>query len=364
MAFAFDNYPKGRFSNEFGFHSMPSIQTWRQAVDSKDLRMDSPVVMLRNHHPPPGGLNSSNIDVAEKGMNEMTDAVKYWYPTPNKSDPVANFTSWCLATQIFQADYYASQIKFYRRGSGMRERQLGSLYWQLEDIWQAPTWAGIEYDGRWKVLHYIAKDRYKHVIISPFHIWEPSTLQVYVTSDLWGPISGTAKFQWFDWSGKKLDLGTPASVPVEVGAINSTKVLELNLTQALGDRQPTDVVLRIDTVVRGSVPNNGNASLEFKHRAWFHPFQLVNASLVDPGLVLTYQSEEKKFKVEATKGVAAWVWLDYPAGVLVHFEDNGFWLAPGEPINIGYYVDPGSDTTRGKWVDGVTVSSLWDMTLP
>jgi hypothetical protein len=28
---------------------------------------------------------------------------------------------------------------FYRRGSGLPERQLGSLYWQLEDIWQAPS---------------------------------------------------------------------------------------------------------------------------------------------------------------------------------------------------------------------------------
>lgn len=67
---------------------------------------------------------------------------------PNKTDSIANFSSWCHVTQIFQAGFYKSEIQFYRRGSGFENRQLGSLYWQLEDIWQAPTWAGIEYDGK------------------------------------------------------------------------------------------------------------------------------------------------------------------------------------------------------------------------
>ena len=67
---------------------------------------------------------------------------------PNKTDSVANFSAWCHTTQIFQADFYKSEIQFYRRGSGFPNRQLGSLYWQLEDIWQAPSWASIEYDGK------------------------------------------------------------------------------------------------------------------------------------------------------------------------------------------------------------------------
>lgn len=78
---------------------------------------------------------------------ETTDKKMMWKQVPNKTDPLANFSAWCHTTQIFQADFYKSEIQFYRRGSGFPNRQLGSLYWQLEDIWQAPTWAGIEYDG-------------------------------------------------------------------------------------------------------------------------------------------------------------------------------------------------------------------------
>jgi len=60
-------------------------------------------------------------------------------PLPHYSDPVSNFSSWCRTTQIFQADFYRTQITYYRRGSGFPERQSMSLYWQLEGIWQAPT---------------------------------------------------------------------------------------------------------------------------------------------------------------------------------------------------------------------------------
>jgi hypothetical protein len=112
------------FSNEFGFHSMPSIYSWRQQVSEEYLSFNSSVVMLRDHHPPPGGLNTSNYANASIGQAQMTEGVELWYPIPNKTDPIANFSAWCHATQIFQADLYVSQIQFYRRGSGLPNRQL------------------------------------------------------------------------------------------------------------------------------------------------------------------------------------------------------------------------------------------------
>lgn len=154
--YAFDtsSYPIGRFANEFGFQSMPSLQTWRSAIPPEDLTFNSSTIVLgHNRHYPPGNLNETNYDNATIGMTEMTLAVELHYPVPDKKDSIANFTAWCLTTQVFQADYYRSQIQFYRRGSGLENRQLGSLYWQLEDQWQGPTWASIEYNGRWKMVH-------------------------------------------------------------------------------------------------------------------------------------------------------------------------------------------------------------------
>lgn len=154
VAFHTNEYPVGRFSNEFGYHSMPSLQSWREVIPQEELRFNSSTIVLGHmRHYPPGNLNTTNSHNASMGMAEMTVPAETYYPVPNKSDPIGNFSAWCWTTQVFQADYYRSQIQFYRRGSGLGNRNLGSLYWQLEDQWQAPTWAGIEYNGRWKVLH-------------------------------------------------------------------------------------------------------------------------------------------------------------------------------------------------------------------
>ncbi|KAF2704453.1 glycoside hydrolase family 2 protein [Pleomassaria siparia CBS 279.74] len=359
-AFDYSTYPIGRFANEFGYHSMPSLQTWQQAVDPEDLWFNSSVITLRNHHYPSGGLNTTNFAKSSKGMGEMTFAAQQWYPVPDKADSLANFSAWCHTTQIFQADYYSAQIQYYRRGSALSERQLGSLYWQLEDQWQAPTWAGIEYDGRWKVLHYVAKDIYQPVIISPFFNATTRDLEVWVISDLWSSIAGTVNMTWYDWSGKILDVNTPISMDVNVGPINGTNVLSINTDKILTNQDPADVILVMEVSAQGTLPNS-DTTQTFSHKNWFHADRLSNAKLIDPGLELSYSQTNSKFTVKATTGVAAWVWLDYPAGAVLNFDANAFWLLPGEKREVGYTVK--SDATNGSWIGGVTVRSLWDNTI-
>ena len=365
VAFNLSSYPVGRFANEFGFHSMPSLQTWQEAVAPSELSFNSSVIQLRNHHYPSGGLNESNYANSTKGMGEMTIAVEYYYPIPNKTDPIANFSSWILATQIFQADFYRSQITYYRRGSGMPNRQLGSLYWQLEDIWQAPTWAGIEYSGRWKMLHYIAKDIYQPVIVAPYWNYTTGDLTAYVTSDLWTPATGTVDFTWYDWTGTPISsttTNTPSNETFTVGALNTTLILQQNTQLLSQNLNLTNAVLRMNLTATGSLPNN-STNTTFTHEFWFHPIlNLADAPLVDPGLKLsnTTSGNTTSFNVTATTGISAWTWLDFPAGVYGNFEDNGFWLAPNETRQVGFTLK--NDTTGGAWVDDVTVGSLYNFT--
>lgn len=362
VAFDYGSYPVGRFANEFGYHSMPSLQTWRQAVDEKDLHFNSSTVVLRNHHYPPGGTSTHNFQNASMGMGEMTVAVERYYPIPHKDDSVANFSAWCHATQLFQADMYKSEIQFYRHGSGMPERQLGSLYWQLEDIWQAPTWAGIEYDGRWKVLHYVARDIYQPIIVSPFWNYTTGDLSVYVTSDLWETARGSVNLTWVDLSGKPIpgNAGTPQAKPFTVGGINTTEIYSTNVADlSLGRR--TNAVLVLSLNARGRLPNAENGSVStFTHRNQVTTVFPNRLSLVDPKIQISHDERAETFTVEAKNGVSLYTWLDYPSGVVGYFDDNAFTLVPGEKKTVHFTVQ--LDETDGKWVQGVTVRSLWDQT--
>lgn len=356
VSFDYSIYPVGRFANEFGFHSMPSLQSWQQAVDRDDLHFNSTVVVTRNRHYPSEGFGETYN--ASRGMAEMTLGVERYYPVPENADPVANFSAWCHATQLFQADFYKSQIQFYRRGSGMPERQLGSLYWQLEDIWQAPTWAGIEYDGRWKVLHYVARDIYQPIIVSPFWNYTTGNFEVYVTSDLWESATGTVNLTWLTLSGQPIpnNAGTPTTLSFEVGAINTTRVYSTNIND-LNLPNPKDSILTLSVSSEASLPNS-NEPASLTHENHFTPAFPKDLALTDPELELSYDSQSEVFTVEAKSGVSLYTWLDYPPGLVGYFDHNAFVLTPGQKKEIRFIVQ--ENHSDGEWQREVSVRSIWD----
>lgn len=383
QSFNVSTYPQGRFANEFGYHSMPSLDSWRPVLPEDELYFNSSTIQLRNHHYPAGGLFTDNYANSTKGMGEMTIAAQRYYPVPNKTDPIANFSSWTHTTQLFQADFYKSQIQFYRAGSGHPERQLGSLYWQLEDIWQAPTWAGIEYDGRWKVLHYIAKDIYQEIIIAP--VWNVSSglLQVYAVSDLWTEVSGSISLAWTSWAGDELDLATgdaalgPRTLDFTIGPLNSTLVTTIDVADVFGGGSSSWSAAAADAVFVANLsatgtPVNTNATKTYAHQNYWTPTPLASASLGDPGLSVAYDDVADTFTVRAEAGSSAWTWLsldpDDSAETIVTFEDNGFFLRRDETKTVRYQPAVlGREGARASsspgWQGRVRVASIWNNTL-
>lgn len=407
QAFNINSYPVGRFVNEFGFHSMPSLESWREVLPEEDLHFNSSTIVLRNHHYPAGDLNTTNYHNSSLGMGEMTAAVTHYYPFINKTDPVANFSAWCHATQVFQADFYKSQIQFYRAGSGFPNRGLGSLYWQLEDIWQAPTWAGIEYDGRWKVLHNVARDIYEPVILAPLYNVTSGLLEVYAVSDLWSQVNGTATLGWIGWAGDALDVSltgnssspspppppsssqssnssaspsppsssppsssgpTTTNVEFTIGPLNSTLLATIDVANliATGALDPSAGLFVANLTATGT-PINGsgvNATrTTYVHTNYHTPTPLSRAGLVDPGLAVRHDGDRGEFVVGARAGTSIWTWLslqERDSGIVVTFDTNGFLLRKGEEMRVGYTVLGGE--SKG-WEERVVVESIWNNTL-
>jgi beta-galactosidase/beta-glucuronidase len=41
-----------------------------------------------------------------------------------------------------------------------------ALYWQLNDVWAAPTWSSVDFDLRWKMAHHFVRRAFAPLLIS------------------------------------------------------------------------------------------------------------------------------------------------------------------------------------------------------
>lgn len=131
-------------ASEFGYHALPSFFSMKQVTETEDRMIQSPWMNKRNHHMD----NNQGI----------IDQVNNFFNKPLEGDQDKTFKSWIYLSQIMQGYCIATQAEHYRR-MRTEHNTMGSLYWQLNDIWQAPTWASIEWGNwRWRMLHYMSEE--------------------------------------------------------------------------------------------------------------------------------------------------------------------------------------------------------------
>jgi len=107
------------------------------------------------------------------------------------------FDSYLFLTGVQQARCYEVAVNTWRRlrsstvlsGGKLKTSgpgNMGILYWQLNDIWQGPSWSGIDWDGRWKPLHYSMKRAFKEVVtvMAAEIIDSHQVVTLWVVSDL------------------------------------------------------------------------------------------------------------------------------------------------------------------------------------
>ena len=167
-------YPKSRFVSEHGFQSFPSFEAYRDVLDGDrgDFSRDSAAVAFRQRH--------------ENGDEELLAMVQRHFFVPpshypsnrcatDDDDDAARaaqerlFDAYCWLTQLQQARCYQTALTTWRRLKGDDTvRTMGVLYWQLNDLWQGPTWASLEYGGRWKAVQYAVRDAFAPFIVTAY----------------------------------------------------------------------------------------------------------------------------------------------------------------------------------------------------
>nr|WP_321411306.1 glycoside hydrolase family 2 protein [uncultured Carboxylicivirga sp.] len=147
-----------RFMSEFGFQSFPSMETIKTFSEEKDWDIESDV--MKTHQKSSIG----NVTIKQYMQRD--------YNMPS------NFVDFVYLNQVMQAEGMRIGFEAQRRNKPFC---MGSLYWQLNDVWPVVSWSGIDYYGRWKAMQYFIKKAYEPVITSA--VMDKDYLQVNLISD-------------------------------------------------------------------------------------------------------------------------------------------------------------------------------------
>ena len=195
-----------RYLSEFGFQSFPSEKTINAVTAPEDRNIFSRVMEMHQRN----GVANGKI------LNYLSQTYKY----PKE------FGTLLYASQLLQAEAMRYGVEHLRRHRG---RCMGALYWQLNDIWPTASWSSVDYYGRLKALHYVAKRFYNPIMISCKETGEGDTryfptldprvdyttkAQLCVTNETRSDVTGEAVWALRDSNGKILKEGkTTMTVP-------------------------------------------------------------------------------------------------------------------------------------------------------
>jgi beta-mannosidase len=123
-----------RFASEFGFQSFTSMNVIETFAEPGDRNPSSPV--MENHQRNDGG----NARILET----MTRYFRF----------PRDFDQMVFLSQVQQGLAIKTAIEYWR---STKPRCMGTLFWQINDIWPVASWSSLDYGGQWKLLQYMAK---------------------------------------------------------------------------------------------------------------------------------------------------------------------------------------------------------------
>ncbi|XP_062348968.1 beta-mannosidase isoform X1 [Cinclus cinclus] len=333
-------YPKTRFASEYGFQSWPSFSTIEKVSSPEDWSYTSNFSLHRQHH--------------EGGNIQMLQEIGRHFKLPQSPDPVKKFKDMIYLTQVMQAQCIKTETEFYRfsqseiiNGEG---HTMGALYWQLNDIWQAPSWASLEYGGKWKLLHYFAQNFFAPLL--PVAYEDKGMLHIYGVSDLHEDHKLTLRVVVHAWSSLE-PVCTLAKEGVTVKAQSAVPIYKEPISSLLERcRNCTRKSCIITFCLMGEdglrSPTNHYFLSSLKDAVGLEKTQL-SASVS--------QQDDTYIFVLQTTAIAPFVTLDV-GSIKGRFSDNGFLMTEKKKVVVFYPWEP---TSVEELESSLIVTSLLDV---
>lgn len=305
----FDKYPM-RFVSEFGFQCFPPMKTIKEFAVEEDFGLETKVMRVHQK--------------ASTGNGLIKRYMEREYLVPN------DFSDFVYVNQVVQARGMEYSIRSLRR---QRPRNMGALYWQLNDAWPAVSWSSMDYFHNYKAMHYRMRHAFDDVALAVKQLPDNESvtgLEFFVINDaLEERRSLDLRVTNFTFGGKPL-----------VSQLFKIDKLEANSVVSVGKSSFADLDAN-------AFPSESYIYLELKDRESGR----VIASLVHylkPDKELDLSHAKLEIKTTVMDGVAEIelysetlvkdLYLELPWHK-VRFTDNFFDLRPGERRTIKVYSD-------------------------
>jgi beta-mannosidase len=128
-----------RFMSEYGFQSFPEMSTIRKYALPEDYDIYSEV--MKSH---------------QRSSNGNGTIEYYMLKEYNKPE---DFESFLYVNYVLQAEGIKFGLEGHRRAAPYC---MGSLYWQINDVWPVASWSSTDYFQKWKAL-FSASEKIKYV---------------------------------------------------------------------------------------------------------------------------------------------------------------------------------------------------------
>ncbi len=311
------------FASEFGFQSFPEPRTVRSYTAPDDRASVTTPVMEWHQRSP-------------KGNEKIRDMCARYFRPPK------DFESALWLSQILQAYGIKVGAEYWRQ---TMPKSMACVYWQYNDCWPVASWSSVDYFGRWKALHYLARRFYAPLLVSGLEDADKGTIDVFVSSDQSERCQAELSWQVTDPAGKSLSRG---SLPVEISPRQSRKIQTLDLKDTVAKVGKSNVLawLRL-TVGRETVSEN---------LVLFCPPKEIE--LVNPQLKYTVAKARNGMVVTLTaSNPALWTWLELE-DVDATYSDNFVHLTAESPARI--VVKPRRSMSKSEFAKALRVRSLFN----
>lgn len=322
---SFDAYRSlNGFMSEFGFQSFPEPRTVAAYTAPEDrTSLHAPIMDWHQRS-------------AGDGNKKITDLMERYFR------PAKDFDSGLWLSQILQGYGIKTGAEFWRQNM---PKSMGCIYWQYNDCWPVASWSSVDYYGRWKALHYMARRFYAPVLVSGLENITNKTVAIYVTSDLLKTSVGRLTWEVTSPQGKTLANGNET---IDLAAQSSHRVKQLDLHDLAGKYAASNLLVWLKLEVQGQPVSENLVTLVF-------PKELP---LIDPHLKPVIEKAGDQFRVTLTaEAPALWAWLSLK-DMDATCSDNFNHVRPGSPLEI--MVKPSHPMTEAEFTAALQVRSLFD----